>query len=601
MRRRIPVCNFILLVEISVWRNRVEFVLGKRVVCNSSGGFGSVRLDSYIGLRSRRLQGGGMRLLLILISLLSIEVHAVDHCVAASGTATSGGCAGPECTQSEWESADVCYPATASGITDALVAAAADGGSTVTLDDGGTSVRNRIVTRPMPPSGGTVTVRCRTPVPGACWVTSSNGDRSIWELDDSDANDFEFKNVGCRRTAAVTNATFAAGCINAKGEGTGNVTLDGVHIRNMHFDLPGVTSSCCAVINMGAQLDNKTLTIRGESIIDSISYQAAAVDTGLIRLLGSQDLNIQRLNVSGFSTVGVRRAIDCNDVCVIENLNATWHASEGSVPDIINAFIFSDEERSILNIANSTFSHAHISGASPHAGFVYTRGTTYLKDVICSNNDIAAYVVEDPSSACIFGSGEGAKVTAVDLLVVANRAQYGGGFYLSQGASGVFVRPVVINNTIMSGILGYCGGWGDCTIVSATAFGNIQAPGGENDDGALWYCQLHSTARRNRSCSMYSSFIRDNEVLASAPSSILFRNNSGLSYGCDGDACDHLMNIYGSSIRNGKNQEIQTEFYGGGSYNVLGVSRSSLTDPVLPVFEEANWGDLSKSMIELAD
>ena len=100
---------------------------------------------------------------------------------------------------------------------------------------------------------------------------------------------------------------------------------------------------------------------------------------------------------------------------------------------------------------------------------------------------------------------------------------------------------------------------------------------------------------------MYSSVVRDNEVLASAPSSVLFRNNAGESYGCDGGACDHLMNIYDSSLRNGKDQELQTEFYGGGSYNVLGVSRSSVTDPESPIFEEADWGDLSKSLIELTE
>ena len=553
-----------------------------------------MKKSNLLGDNRKLFQGIGL-ILLILCS----EAWAVDHCVTQGGTATAGGCESDTCTEVEWQTPNMCYPATSGGIARALVAAAFDGdGSTVTLDDGAISIQYRIVTEPMPASGGTVVIRCRTPARGSCWVTSSEGSHPIWALNDTDENDFTFLHVGCTRSTPVINTGIAAGCINANGPGTGNITLDSVYWHDIHFDLPGVSASCCAVINVAATLANKTLTIKGSSLFENISYDASAVETGLIRMLGEQDLHIKGLTVKNFSTIGVKRAIDCNDTCTISNLVATWNASEADKPNIINAFIFSDEPTSIITVKDSTFSNSNISGVSPHAGFIYVRGPTYISRLLCSNNTISATEVRHPSTACIFGTGDSATLTVVDYVVENNVAQYGGGFYLSQGASGVFIRPVVTGTSVKSGILGYCGGWGDCTIISALVYNNTQLPDGEKDFGGIWYCQLHSAAKSDRTCSLYESTIVNNGILWSAPGSIVFANNVSDDTACDGRPCQQRMTIQDSAICNGKSQEIHTyTVWSRNSVNVLAIINSMLTDKDDPTSHEPIDASVSETLI----
>lgn len=535
-----------------------------------------------------------IRLVALFAALFVAQVTlAVDLCVAPGGTATTGTCAGAACTDEEWATAAVCYPMTQMGITNAMVASSAGPANTVTIADGTVPITTGVTPTAASASGGTLTVRCRTPQQAACIMSSSGGTSPIFSLVDTDANDFTFKYVGFTRTAPITNTSIAAGAINATGAGTGNITLDTVRIWGIDTDWTGLSvPSFGGIVNFGSAASNKTLYVIN-SEIDDITLVAASAGPVIFRLAGTQDLNISGLTMTNVKTQGAARLIECADACTLAGLRIGtetergWDASETTTADIINGAVYHTDTSLPLIVTDSVMRNSRLVGTSPRGGFIDTVGPTTLVDVTCRDMEVIASDVADPSTACVFGTTATAIVTSTREIVDNVTAQYGGGFYLSQGASGTFNGLRVSNSRLKTGIMGYCGGWGDCTINSPLVYGNTQLPGGETDDGGVWYCQLHSTATRDRTCAVTGGTLVANQLSDEGGNygGVAFRNNVTNDAACGSATCDHTMTVTNTIIQSG-NMSVTAEFLidnlDADPTNTLNIVTSALTESSSP-------------------
>lgn len=531
-----------------------------------------------------------MRALLILAALAwCVESFAVDRCVAMNGTKTTtdgtGGCAGTTCTATEWITPSMCYPPTHAGIQNALIDASAAGASeTVTLQDGETAVTSTITPTSVVASGGTLTIRCRTDEPGSCWVSFNGATTTVWSLADTDANLWKWENVGCRRSVPITNTTVAAGCINATGSGVTGITLDSVVWRDISFDWTGVTQTAFGgLINVGASPSNITVTISGESVFEDINFTAASGAGVLIRLGGTTDLNITGLTIQDITTKGAPRLIECNDTCTISGLTIQRWTAEEVTADVINGAIYASDTTLPLSVTDSTFSDNTIRGVSPRGGFIDAAGPTTISDVECSRNTVTATVNTDPSSPCVFGTGASAVLTVTDMLAEDNVGQYGI-IYTSQGASSTVKRLHSRRNQIMQAASLYCGGWGDCALESSIVANNTQIDGGEQPYGLAWFCQLQTSATRDRTCTITNSVLANNTLLNTADGSIGIKNGSSNATACGGGTreCQQTAVITNSVIRNGATQELYLNNTQTAIADVVTLVTTTLTDTADP-------------------
>lgn len=542
------------------------------------------------------------RILVALAALCAASAHAVDICITSTGTATSGTCAGATCTTEEWGNNAVCYPGTtAVGYENALIAAAtAGGGTTITLDDQQFAVSNSAINAAgMSASGGAITIRCRTATRGACGIISGLTNEAVWDMDDgTDANDFVFQNIACSHSAPITS-TFAAGCIRATGTAVGDVTLDSVYFHDIDFAWSGQTLSSSGGVVIHGSTSNSTLYVMGDSLIENITVAANTVAGGIIRMASVGDLNISGLTIQNITTESVDTLILCNDTCTIANLIIDGWTNVEVTADESTAAITHADTSLTLSVTDSVMRNSTLTGQSPRAGFIDTVGPTTIARVTCDNVTVNASANNDPSAVCLFGGGDAAVITASDLTVADSVGQYGGLFYVSQGASITLDRGYIHDSSLRLGILGYCGGWGDCTIRNTLAVGNEQLTGGETIYGSVWYCQAHTTTTRDRACSLYHSVAVGNSLLSDNVGSVLFRNQVTNDTACSSSTCDMTMNIQNSVIRNGETQEIYTDMADADTTNTLNIYGSNLTNSADPTTASAAAGSTTENFVSL--